>query len=209
MGLVYYDQSGAQHTLEDWRIIHKTIVDFGKNITPKPIFLTQYDTSIPIVAVDLYNNEEVYTVPANTSIRVRLKKKNGDIVYNPIIGYNSTRTTAYFEFTHQMGIFDGDLYAILELSTSPSNNNDPTPVAGSSYILLVIRKNPIQDGDAPASEQEISDLDDLVREAQAAIAEMQGTVNRVTTLESKFSNGMSYSASTETLSVPFVINVES
>lgn len=209
MGLVYYDQSGTAHTLEDWRIVHKTIADFGKNITPKPVFLTQYDNSIPIIAVDLYNNDEIYAVPATSSVRVRLKKKDGYIVYNPVIGYNQARTTAYFEFTHQMGYCDGDLYAILEMSTSPESHDDPTPIAGSSYILLVIRKNPIQDGDAPASEQEIQDITDLVQEAQAAIAEMQGTVNRVVELENKFANGMSYSTSTETLTVPFVINVES
>lgn len=210
MGLVYYDQSGVQHTLEDWRVIHKTIADFGKNITPKPIFLTQYDTSIPIVAVDLYNNDEVYAVPVTTAIRVRLKKKDGYIVYNPVIGFNEARTTVYFEFTYQMGIFDGELYAILEMSTSsPSSQDESTPKAGSSYLLLVIRKNPIQNGDTQGSEQEIQDLNDLIDEAHAAIAEMQGTVNRVTTLENKFTNGMSYSASTETLTVPFVINVES
>lgn len=211
MGLIYYDNSGVQHELEDWRIIHKSKVDFNKDISPLVISVTQYDINIPIIAVELFNNDQKYTLDNNMSVRVRLKKKDGYIVYNPVLGYNQERTMVYFEITQQMSVLCGEIYPILEISV---NSNAGVNIAGSSYIPILIRKNPIQNGDTESS-QEIQDLSEIIAEARALIAEFEediqkisGLERRTTNIENKFENGMTYSNSTQTLKVPFTIQVE-
>lgn len=119
------------------RIIHYTYVDFSNRNIVRPIYLVQYDDKIPIIAVALYNNGAKYLVPTGASVNIRLGKPDGTFVYNPALGYDSTKQIVYFEVTQQMVILNGDIKPIIEVVIG-------SDIAGSSPIYFIVNKNPIQ-----------------------------------------------------------------
>lgn len=144
------------------RLIHNTSVDFsGRLKLSSPVHLMQYDKSLPILAVQLYLDAQPYTLPAEANINIRVGKRDGTTVYNPALGCDASRNIAYFEVTGQMCSEYGSTFAILELMIE---NN----VAGSSYILLDIAKNPVQD-DAIESSDEYQTITQIVAEATTAL----------------------------------------
>lgn len=50
------------------KVIHQTYVDLNKRGVNKPIHLVQYDHGLPIVAVNLYSDGFVYTLPENVYV---------------------------------------------------------------------------------------------------------------------------------------------
>ena len=85
------------------RIIHNTEVDFQtRTQLGMTVHLVQYDKSLPIVAVALYSNGQPYQIPTGAEMNVRVGKRDGTKVYNPVLGCNINRTICYFEVTQQM-----------------------------------------------------------------------------------------------------------
>ena len=93
MGLQLYEPTG---------ISHPTSVDFSKRSINQPVHLVQYDKSLPILAVSLYNNGQLYPLPDDAIASIRLGKPDKTFVYNRALGCNSNRTVVYFEVTQQM-----------------------------------------------------------------------------------------------------------
>ena len=106
MGVTTYTPTGISHT---------TSVDFSKRAISQPVHIVQYDRSLPILAVSLYNNGQLYRLPESTRVNIRFGKPDKSFVYNPALGCNSNRTIAYFEITQQMTLFDGEFYPVIEL----------------------------------------------------------------------------------------------
>ena len=155
--------SVSTYTPPSDRIIHYTTVDLGERWRlGTPVHLMQYDKSLPIIAVELYSGGDPYRIPANAEMNVRVGKRDGTKVYNPILGCNAGRTIAYVEVTRQISSVYGATFASLEVIIGSN-------VAGSSYILLDIAKNPAQD-DAIDSSDEYKILTDIVNDAQQALA---------------------------------------
>ncbi len=130
------------------RIIHNTSVDFQKRMVCNPIHIVQYDTGTPIVAVSLYSNNATYTLPEGVTANIRLKKRDGKVVYNPVLGCNAERNVLYFEVTYQMTVIPGLVRPILELVIDAEAN-----VAASSSIEIEIDKNPIQQSNIDSSDE--------------------------------------------------------
>lgn len=118
-------------------ISHATSVDFSKRSVNQPVHIVQYDRSLPILAVSLYNNGQLYRLSADMEVSIRLGKPDRTFVYNKALGCDSTRTIVYFEITQQMSLFDGEYYPVIEIM-------DGDKIANSSTIYLVVDRNPVQ-----------------------------------------------------------------
>lgn len=152
----------ATYTPPSDRIIHHTAVDFGERWSlGTAVNLMQYDKTLPIIAVSLYSGGKPYTIPSNADLNVRVGKPDGTKVYNPVLGCNSQRTICYVEATRQICAAYGQALAVLELLVN-------TNIAGSSYILFDIARNPAQEN-AIVSSDEYQILNDIVAEAREAL----------------------------------------
>ena len=118
-------------------ISHATSVDFSKRSVNQPVHIVQYDNSLPILAVSLYNNGQLYRLGETMEVSIRLGKPDRTFVYNKALGCDSTRTIVYFEITQQMSLFDGEYYPVIEIM-------DGDKIANSSTIYLVVDRNPVQ-----------------------------------------------------------------
>ena len=118
-------------------ISHATSVDFSKRSVSQPVHIVQYDNSLPILAVSLYNNGQLYRLGETMEVSIRLGKPDRTFVCNKALGCDSTRTIVYFEITQQMSLFDGEYYPVIEIM-------DGDKVANSSTIYLVVDRNPVQ-----------------------------------------------------------------
>ena len=118
-------------------ISHATSVDFSKRSVNQPVHIVQYDKSLPILAVSLYNNGQLYRLSEDMEVSIRLGKPDRTFVYNKALGCDSTRTIVYFEITQQMSLFDGEYYPVIEIK-------DGEKIANSSTIYLVVDRNPVQ-----------------------------------------------------------------
>ena len=118
-------------------ISHATSVDFSKRSVSQPVHIVQYDRSLPILAVSLYNNGQLYRLSESMDVSIRLGKPDRTFVYNKALGCDSTRTIVYFEITQQMSLFNGEFYPVIEIM-------DGERIANSSTIYLVVDRNPVQ-----------------------------------------------------------------
>ena len=118
-------------------ISHATSVDFSKRSVSQPVHIVQYDRSLPILAVSLYNNGQLYRLSESMDVSIRLGKPDRTFVCNKALGCDSTRTIVYFEITQQMSLFDGEYYPVIEIK-------DGEKIANSSTIYLVVDRNPVQ-----------------------------------------------------------------
>ena len=118
-------------------ISHATSVDFSKRSVNQPVHIVQYDRSLPILAVSLYNNGQLYRLSEDMEVSIRLGKPDRTFVYNKALGCDSTRTIVYFEITQQMSLFDGEYYPVIEIM-------DGDKIANSSTIYLIVDRNPVQ-----------------------------------------------------------------
>ena len=118
-------------------ISHATSVDLSKRSVNQPVHIVQYDKSLPILAVSLYNNGQLYRLSEDMEVSIRLGKPDRTFVYNKALGCDSTRTIVYFEITQQMSLFDGEYYPVIEIM-------DGDKIANSSTIYLVVDRNPVQ-----------------------------------------------------------------
>ena len=135
-------------------------VDFDLRRAPVPVHLVQYDKTIPILAVSLYKGSSPYTLPADAEVNVRMNKRNNLYVYNPALGCNESRDMVYVAVTPKMTTQDGTFEPILEVVINSG-------VAGTSPLQLVIRRNPVQEGDLEDT-SEAQTLADLVSQAAAS-----------------------------------------
>ena len=141
-------------------ISHATSVDFSKRSVNQPVHIVQYDRTLPILAVSLYNNGQLYRLSETMDVSIRLGKPDRTFVYNKALGCDSTRTIVYFEITQQMSLFDGEYYPVIEIK-------DGEKIANSSTIYLVVDRNPIQN-DYVESTIEYKELVDYRDEAVKA-----------------------------------------
>lgn len=128
--------------------IHETSADFVLRSVSKEVHVVQYDNLLPIIKVNLFNNGEVYTLPQGSDVRIRLCKVDHTFVYKSVLGCNEERTAVYFDVDHQMTAIHSKIIIVLELHIETT-----TGLAGSSPIIFIIDKNPIQEGDIESTDE--------------------------------------------------------
>ena len=168
MGVTNYTPSG---------ISHRTSVDFSKRTVGQPVHIVQYDDTLPILAVSLYNNGQPYRIPESSEVRIRFGKPDKTFVYKSALGCDINRTIVYFEISQQMTVINGDYYPVIELK-------DNGRIANSSAIFVAIDRNPIQNGDIE-SPYENKDLSKYRDEAVKAAEEAKNSANIATEMAEK------------------------
>ena len=126
----------------------------------QPVPLTQYDDTLPVLAVALYLNGQPYTVPDGAAVNVRMDKRDGHYIYNPAYGLSDDRKTVYVAVTLQMTTGAGAYAPILELVVDGD-------VAGTSVLPLCIAKNPVPE-DAVESTDEYKTIQRIAEEVEQA-----------------------------------------
>lgn len=147
----------SKYTIKSNDVIHETNVDLAKRTISMPIYLMQYDNTLPIIAVKLYKNSEIYRIPNddNIDMYVRWGLRDKNFVYKPILGCNDNRDTVYFAVDELMVFYDGEMNQVLEMVVNESfedrNIDGITTVnkrtLSSSYIKVIVDRNPIQKTD--------------------------------------------------------------
>lgn len=127
-------------TAPEGRIIHKTYAVLSGAAMPQRVHVTQYDESLPVIACTLYKDGQLYTIPDGASVRMRMNK-NGLPVYHEAMGIDDPRHVVYLEITAQMTVLYGEFAMVLEVETSDGKT------AGTSYLRLIVRQNPVQNPD--------------------------------------------------------------
>ena len=125
------------YVVNEYDIIHEVNIDFVLRPVPKEIHIVQYDKTLPIVKVNLFNNGERYSLPNDAQVNIRFGWFNKMEVYKPVLGWNSDHNAIYFDVDENMTEVKGKFGAVLELILS--NNH-----GCSSPILITIDKNPVK-----------------------------------------------------------------
>lgn len=157
------------------RLVIPTAAWFGtQRGVPQPVPLTQYDDSLPMLAVALYLNGKPYTLPDGAAINVRMDKRDGHFVYVPAYGVSDDRKTVYVEVALQMTTGAGEYWPILELVIDGDT-------AGTSVLPLYIAKNPVPE-DAIESTDEWKTIQWIaaqVEEAAETIVENEEAIQEI------------------------------
>lgn len=154
------------YTVKDTDIVYETSVDFGTRQCSKEIHIVQYDSSQPIIAVELYKNSKKFVLPAGYEANVRLGKRDGTFVYKKALGTNSDGNVLYWAIDVQMTLLYGKVQPIIELLYDGA-------VVGSSAMPLVIDRNPVQSSDVesqaeyPAIMERLAQAEKDAKEATA------------------------------------------
>lgn len=167
------------YTIKDTDIIHNTGVDFTTRSCTDEVHIVQYDNTQPIVAVQLFKDGKVYQLPNGYEANLRFGKKDNTFIYKPVLGSNADRTVVYFDVDEQMSLIYGDVYPIIEVTYAGA-------VVGSSPIIFIIDRNPIQIGDIEsksdypaiverisAAETKATDAEEKAADAKAAAEDAQ------------------------------------
>lgn len=178
------------YTPNSSKIVHYTYVDFSSRLISRPVHIVQYDDSIPILAVKLYNDGQAYTVPSNANVNIRLGKRDGNFVYNPALGCDSSKQTVYFAITQQMAVLSGEVSPVVEIEI----NNE---YAASGSVGIVIDKNPIQQVSIESSTEYITGKQ-FAQDAIDAAAKAAASQSAAKTSETNAANSKTAAKTSET-----------
>lgn len=146
------------------RIVHEVNADFIRPFTQKPVRLMQYDRSLPILAIKLYQNRVPFVIDPSWNAKIRWSKPDSTIVYKDALGTNDDGTIVYVELDYQMTYYYGEFNQSLELFV------DQDTVACSALLPITIDRNPIQKVDVEST-TEWKELEDAVADATQAAQE--------------------------------------
>lgn len=150
----------GQYTVPATSIVHNAQASLTDRSPASVVHLTQYDTTMPIIAVALTANGQPYTVPSGAAVNVRLAKPDGTYVYNPAYGLSEDRQTVYIAVTVQMTVCIGKLAPVVEVVIDGG-------MAATGFFILDIDPNPIPE-DAIDSTDEYKTIQQLAAEVQKA-----------------------------------------
>lgn len=141
------------YTVPSTKIVHDTKVDFSaRHDYCAPIYLVQYDHSIPIIAVTLRNQQASYELDDSYEVWIRWRKPDNTFIRKKALGCNSSKNVVYFEVTQQMVMMYGSTKPVVELVIPGSTGTDPQ-VASSASFNVVIERNPVQNDDVQSMDQ--------------------------------------------------------
>lgn len=151
-------------------LIHETSVDFVLRSVSREVHVVQYDNLLPIIKVNLFNDDERFEIPNVSRINVRLSKIDHTYVYKEITKCNPERNAIYFDVDFQMTVIDSKITFVIELVLGST-------VACSSPVSLIIDRNPIQQEDVESHSSfpilyDLFELEHQVRQNTEDISEI-------------------------------------
>lgn len=127
------------YTETEFDIIHETEVDFVTRPVSTPVHLVQYDNSLPLIKVNLFNNGRKFVIPDVATVWLRFKNNriNADpgTVRFEITLCNTAKNAIYFRPTSEMTNLFQKTIGCIELKVNDT-------VANSSPLAFIIDKNP-------------------------------------------------------------------
>ena len=169
--------AAVQYTPPETAIVHGCAAYLNRRPLQPPINLVQYDNSLPVLAVTLYKGDALYAVPAGAAINLRMDKRDGHYVYNPVLGLDSSRSVAYVAVTLQMSTGAGLFAPVLEIVLDGQ-------VAGTAPVPLHFDRNPVPD-DVVTSEDErvtiwqlLQAIQDMANKAAGSATAAEGSANK-------------------------------
>ena len=129
---------------------------------PDIVHLVQYDQTLPVLAVELYEGDAPYTVPEGAAVNIRMAKPvpSTKKVYNPAYGISEDRHTVYIQVTPQMTVVAGCTDPVIEVVVDGG-------IACTGTLRLEIDPNPVQASDIIDTD-EYKALEEILAEAQTA-----------------------------------------
>ena len=151
------------------KILHVTSVDFNsRSNMVRPIHLVQYDDTLPIMAITVYNSGKIYKIPDKYTSNIRFMKKDGTYILNPALGCNEDRSVLYFEVTQNMTFVNGTFEPIIDIADENAH------VAGSSSFTVIIDQNPVQEDDIESSDEFIT-LVEYIQDARESASKAKAS----------------------------------
>lgn len=150
-------------------IVHETSVDFTKRVLAEPVHLVQYDASLPVLEVSVYDAGQYLTLTESDTVSIRMDKGDGTFVYNPALGMSSDGHKVYVQITSQMTVNYGRFEPVLELLRGNG-------YGCSSPIPLFIDVNPVSE-DEIESTSEYGTIIEIRNEVQELKDETQEIID--------------------------------
>lgn len=133
-------------------------VDFAQRGPEPRVKETQYDATLPVIAVHMLDGGKPYEPPAGAVLTARMAKPDGTHVLNPVAGVADG--VAYIACTQQMLAAAGTACAVVEVSTGTGG------VLKTSRLILDIAADPVPQH-AIESKDEFKTLTELLALIQA------------------------------------------
>lgn len=152
----------ADYTPPGTSIIHPITASLVAGERPGVVHITQYDQTLPIIAVRLMGNNVPYAVPAGAAVNFRARKPDGKYIYNPALGISEDGSTAYIAVTPQTAAAAGKMRAVIEIVLDGA-------IAATANFCIEIAANPVPQ-DAIDSQDEYLTIQDLMQQAREAAA---------------------------------------
>lgn len=141
-------------------IKHNVSVDFINRDSIQVVNFVQHDQNIPVLSVDLYSGGsklEIDLSSVSAKIYLRVSLPNGafaDIESTETSGNNTTKiSTVTFGLGYNVFPAYGAAKAIVLITEKAPGSTEYTNRAGSSPIVFMIDKDPIQDGSEESLDQ--------------------------------------------------------
>lgn len=141
-------------------IKHNVSVDFINRDSIQVVNFVQHDQNIPVLSVDLYSGGSKLEVDLSSAkIYLRVSLPNGafaDIESTETSGdgpKSGTRSNVTFGLGYNVFPAYGDAKAIVLITEKATGSTEYTNRAGSSPIVFMIDKDPIQDGSEESLDQ--------------------------------------------------------
>jgi len=150
-------------------IVHETSVDFTKRVLAEPVHLVQYDASLPVLEVSVYDAGQYLTLTASDTVSIRMDKGDGTFIYNPALGMSADGHKVYVQITSQMTVNYGRFEPVLELLRGNG-------YGCSSSIPLFIDVNPVPE-DEIESTSEYGTIIEIRNEVQELKDETQEIID--------------------------------
>lgn len=129
------------------------------------VHLTQYDMTLPVIAVSADYNSQPYKYPEGCAVNIRMEKPDGKHVYNPAMGLSADRLTAYIGVTKQMTAADGIARAAVEVVLDGG-------VAASGAFTIFVDRNPVKMINLESDDEYLT-LQELAAQAAQSAKEAQ------------------------------------
>lgn len=149
----------SEYTLPEFSVVHEINTSLNTRLEiPPVVYLTQYDQTIPILAISFQYNFNRFKLPDTADANIRMEKPDRTHIYNSALGVSNDRYTLYVAITPQMTAADGTAEAIIEIL-------DGVKVVGTSSFVIDIARNPVP-ADAYESTDEYKSLQEILAEVQ-------------------------------------------
>ena len=143
-------------------IKHNVSVDFINRDSIQVVNFVQHDQNIPILSVDLYSGGsklEIDLSSVSAKIYLRISLPNGAFANVESAetsvpdGKNKSVSTVTFQLGYNVFSAHGAAKAIVLITEKAAGSTEYTNLAGSSPIVFMIDKDPIQDGSEESLDQ--------------------------------------------------------